>query len=172
MVRLLQRFLTLMLIVCYRETPYLERIAQFRNNELKYIRSLLLIRSGNNAVAFSLPVLASVLAFVTYSLSGHDLNPAVIFASLTLFQMLRMPLMFLPVALSSVCPFFYLCSFDFADCLLLLLLVLDCRRLERNEPTPGSLCRRNPHPNPDYRPFLTCRARSQRRRVLVGRRTS
>ncbi|KAF8598170.1 ABC transporter [Ceratobasidium sp. AG-I] len=84
------------------ETPYLERIAQFRNNELKYIRSLLLIRSGNNAVAFSLPVLASVLAFVTYSLAGHDLNPAVIFASLTLFQMLRMPLMFLPVALSSI----------------------------------------------------------------------
>ncbi|KAG8702705.1 hypothetical protein FRC09_004597 [Ceratobasidium sp. 395] len=84
------------------ENPYLERIANFRNNELKYIRSLLLLRSGNNAVAFSLPVLASVLSFVAYSLSGYPLDPAVIFASLTLFQMLRMPLMFLPVALSSI----------------------------------------------------------------------
>lgn len=85
-----------------RENPYLERVATFRNNELKYIRSLLLIRAANNAVAFSLPVLASVISFVAYSLSGHDLNPAVIFTSLTLFQMLRMPLMFFPVALSSV----------------------------------------------------------------------
>ncbi|KAG8707593.1 hypothetical protein FRC11_007314, partial [Ceratobasidium sp. 423] len=84
------------------ENPYLERISTFRNNELKYIRSLLLIRSANNAVAFSLPVLASVISFVSYSLSGHALDPAVIFASLTLFQMLRMPLMFLPVALSSI----------------------------------------------------------------------
>ncbi|KAG9092782.1 hypothetical protein FRC06_011800 [Ceratobasidium sp. 370] len=83
------------------ENPYLERIANFRNNELKYIRTLLLIRSGNNAIAFSLPVLASILSFVAYSLSGHALDPAVIFASLTLFQMLRMPLMFLPIALSS-----------------------------------------------------------------------
>ncbi|KAH7334391.1 ABC transporter [Rhizoctonia solani] len=84
------------------ENPYLERVSGFRNNELKYIRSLLLIRSANNAVAFSLPVLASVISFVSYSLSGHTLDPAVIFASLTLFQMLRMPLMFFPVALSSL----------------------------------------------------------------------
>ncbi|CAE7132182.1 unnamed protein product, partial [Rhizoctonia solani] len=84
------------------EGPYLERISSFRNNELEKIRSLLLIRSANNAVAFSLPVLASVISFVSYSLSGHTLDPAVIFASLTLFQMLRMPLMFLPVALSSI----------------------------------------------------------------------
>ncbi|CAE6465597.1 unnamed protein product [Rhizoctonia solani] len=84
------------------ENPYLERVSNFRNNELKYIRSLLLIRSANNAVAFSLPVLASVISFVSYSLSGHTLDPAIIFTSLTLFQMLRMPLMFLPVALSSI----------------------------------------------------------------------
>jgi hypothetical protein len=43
----------------------------------------------------SSPVLASVLSFTTCSLSGHTLEPAVIFTSLTLFQMLRMPLMFL-----------------------------------------------------------------------------
>lgn len=55
-----------------------------------------------NSIAFSLPVLAAVLAFVTYSLSGHDLNPAVIFTSLTLFQLLRMPLMFLPLTLSAI----------------------------------------------------------------------
>ncbi len=54
-----------------------------------------MIRSANNAVAISLPALASVLSFVVYSLSGHSLNAANIFASLTLFQLLRLPLMFL-----------------------------------------------------------------------------
>ena len=62
---------------------------------LSYVRSLLIIRSANNAVAVSLPALASVLAFVVYSATGHSLDPANIFASLTLFQLLRMPLMFL-----------------------------------------------------------------------------
>ncbi|CAE6453958.1 unnamed protein product, partial [Rhizoctonia solani] len=102
--KLLQELLGSMRILKFFawENPYLERVSNFRGNELKYIRSLLLIRSANNAVAFSLPVLASVISFVSYSLSGHDLDPAVIFASLTLFQMLRMPLMFLPVALSSI----------------------------------------------------------------------
>lgn len=42
-----------------------------------------------------MPVLASVLAFVTYASTGHELRPDVIFASLTLFNLLRLPLMFL-----------------------------------------------------------------------------
>lgn len=54
-----------------------------------------MIRSANNAVALALPTFASVLSFVVYSLLGHTLNAANIFASLTLFQLLRMPLMFL-----------------------------------------------------------------------------
>ena len=72
------------------------------NTMYRYIRDLLMIRSANNAVAISLPVLASVLSFVVYSLSGHDLNPADIFASLTLFQLLRLPLMFLPLSFSAI----------------------------------------------------------------------
>jgi hypothetical protein len=39
-----------------------------------YVRSLLLLRAGSNAFAMSLPVLASVLSFVTYSLSGTQLS--------------------------------------------------------------------------------------------------
>ncbi|TFK72957.1 ABC transporter [Pluteus cervinus] len=84
------------------EIPFLKRIFDYRGAEMGYIRSLLLIRSANNAVAMSMPVLASVLAFVTYSLTGHSLNPADIFTSLTLFNLLRLPLMFLPMAFSSI----------------------------------------------------------------------
>ncbi len=61
----------------------------------RFVRSLLLVRAANNSVAVSMPALASVLAFVTYSVTGHQLEPSVIFASLTLFQLLRLPLMFL-----------------------------------------------------------------------------
>ena len=83
------------------EPDFLDRLHTVRTNELRGIRTLMLIRSASNAVAFSLPVLAAVLAFVTYSLTGHDLNAANIFTALTLFQLLRMPLMFLPLTLSA-----------------------------------------------------------------------
>ncbi len=83
------------------EAKFLERIYEIRKNELNGIRKILILRSGNNAIAFSLPILAAVLAFVVYSLTGHELNPAIVFPSLTLFQLLRMPLMFLPLSLSA-----------------------------------------------------------------------
>lgn len=43
-----------------------------------------------------------MLAFITYVLSGHSLDPAIIFTSLSLFQLLRQPLMFLPRALAAI----------------------------------------------------------------------
>ncbi|KAJ7510425.1 ABC transporter [Mycena galericulata] len=76
------------------QAPFLARISGYRQKEMAYIRSLLLLRSGTNAVAMSMPALASVLAFVTYSLTGHTLEPSILFASLTLFNLLRLPLMF------------------------------------------------------------------------------
>lgn len=43
----------------------------------------------------SAPALASVVAFIVYAASGHQLTAAVIFSSLTWFQLLRLPLMML-----------------------------------------------------------------------------
>ncbi|KAG6909964.1 hypothetical protein DXG01_014233 [Tephrocybe rancida] len=102
--KLLQELLGGMKVIKYFawEMPFLARIFDYRKREMAYIRSLLLIRSANNAVAMSMPVLASVIAFVTYSLTGHDLEPSLIFASLTLFNLLRLPLMFLPVSFSAI----------------------------------------------------------------------
>ncbi|KAG1734117.1 ABC transporter [Suillus lakei] len=84
------------------EVPFLKRISDYRQNEMTYIRTLLIMRAAMTAVAISLPTLASVLAFVTYSLTGHSLTAANIFTSLTLFNLARMPLMFLPMSLSSI----------------------------------------------------------------------
>ncbi|GJJ09853.1 hypothetical protein Clacol_004077 [Clathrus columnatus] len=83
------------------EDPFLKKISELRNSEVRGIRSLLLIRAANNAGATSLPALAAVLAFVVYSLTGHTIEPAVIFTSLTLFNLLRLPLMFLPLSASA-----------------------------------------------------------------------
>ncbi|KAG1821831.1 ABC transporter [Suillus subaureus] len=84
------------------EVPFLKRISDYRRNEMIYIRTLLIMRAAMNAVALSLPSIASVIAFVTYSLTGHSLTAANIFTSLTLFNLARMPLMFLPLSLSSI----------------------------------------------------------------------
>ncbi|KAJ7510442.1 ABC transporter type 1, transmembrane domain-containing protein, partial [Mycena galericulata] len=84
------------------QAPFLARISGYRQKEMAYIRSLLLLRSGTNAVAMSMPALASVLAFVTYSLTGHTLEPSILFASLTLFNLLRLPLMLCVLAVSNL----------------------------------------------------------------------
>ncbi|KAK0469891.1 ABC transporter [Desarmillaria tabescens] len=102
--KLLQELLGGMKVVKFFawEIPFAKRIWEFRQKEMSFVRSLLLVRAANNAVALSMPALASVLAFVTYSVTGHQLQPSVIFASLTLFQLLRLPLMFLPVSFSAI----------------------------------------------------------------------
>ncbi|KAG1747124.1 ABC transporter [Suillus paluster] len=84
------------------EVPFLKRISEYRQNEMAYIRTLLILRAAMNALFFSLPALASVLAFITYALAGYNLTAANIFTSLTLFQLVRLPLIFLPMSLSSI----------------------------------------------------------------------
>lgn len=53
------------------------------------------MRSFNNAIAFSLPVLSSVVSIVTYAATGHKLDAGIIFSSLSFFTLLRVPLQFL-----------------------------------------------------------------------------
>ena len=62
---------------------------------MKHVRGLLLIRAANNAMSFTLPVLAAIVSFIVYAAIGHPLDPAVIFTALTLFQLLRLPLQFM-----------------------------------------------------------------------------
>ncbi|EPS37568.1 hypothetical protein H072_8744 [Dactylellina haptotyla CBS 200.50] len=82
------------------EESFLQELRNLRRREIRSIQYLLAIRSATNAISMSLPVFASILAFVTYSLSHPGLNPATIFASIGLFNALRLPLNFLPVVIS------------------------------------------------------------------------
>ena len=84
------------------ESSFLDRIGNIRKHEIRSIQILLSIRNAINAVSMSLPIFASMLSFITYSLSQHVLNPAPIFSSLALFNSLRMPLNLLPLVIGQV----------------------------------------------------------------------
>jgi ABC-type multidrug transport system fused ATPase/permease subunit len=84
------------------ESAFLARLHDIRNQEIRSIQVLLAIRNAINAVSMSLPIFASMLAFICYSLTSHDLAPAHVFSSLALFNSLRMPLNLLPLVIGQV----------------------------------------------------------------------
>ncbi|GAA5974663.1 hypothetical protein JCM5350_001237 [Sporobolomyces pararoseus] len=102
--RLIQELLGGMKVIKFFawEVPYLKKLQGYRAKEMREVRNLLVSRAATTGVAMSLPTLATVLAFVTYAGTGHQQNPASIFTSFTLFQLLRMPLMMLPMSLSTI----------------------------------------------------------------------
>jgi ATP-binding cassette, subfamily C (CFTR/MRP), member 1 len=74
------------------ETSFLERIQAIRKREIRSIQALLAIRDAIQALGMAVPVFASMLSFITYALTSHNLSPAPIFSSLALFNGLRVPL--------------------------------------------------------------------------------
>ncbi|KAI1636918.1 P-loop containing nucleoside triphosphate hydrolase protein [Biscogniauxia mediterranea] len=84
------------------ESAFMERLKDIRKREIHAIQVLLAIRNAINAVSMSLPIYASMLSFITYSLTNHGLAPAEVFSSLALFNGLRMPLNLLPLVIGQV----------------------------------------------------------------------
>ena len=77
---------------------------QIRTKEINKIAFLLSIRNGIMAVSMSIPIFASMLAFITFSLThgAGSLDPAPVFSSLALFNALRIPLNLLPMVIGQV----------------------------------------------------------------------
>ena len=84
------------------ETSFLDRLAKIRKLETGKLFLLMALRNGILSVSVMLPILASMLTFITYYLSNHVLNAAPIFSSLALFNALGVPLEMLPVAIGRV----------------------------------------------------------------------
>ncbi|EFI27939.1 ABC protein [Coprinopsis cinerea okayama7 len=84
------------------ESSFLKRIAEIREAELRWVRTILNAESANFALAHSVPYLAATLAFITYTRVKEEFDVAIIFSSLALFQLLRQPMMFLPRGLSVI----------------------------------------------------------------------
>ncbi|EKM53211.1 uncharacterized protein PHACADRAFT_259405 [Phanerochaete carnosa HHB-10118-sp] len=83
------------------ESFYAHQIGSLRERELKAVRGLALARAMLIAVVTIIPILATVLSFITYALSGHDLNIAIIFSSLQFFNIIRTPLVFFPLVIAN-----------------------------------------------------------------------
>ncbi|PFH48819.1 hypothetical protein AMATHDRAFT_64587 [Amanita thiersii Skay4041] len=84
------------------EEFYAFQIGKLRGQEIQTIKKTAFARSMIIGVVTLIPMLAAILSFITYALSGHDLNVAVIFTCLQLFNIIRAPLIFLPLVLSSL----------------------------------------------------------------------
>ncbi|THH01938.1 hypothetical protein EW145_g6827, partial [Phellinidium pouzarii] len=84
------------------EAFYAHQIGCLREKEVATIGRTAVARAGLISVVTVIPIVASVLSFITYALSGHDLNPAIIFSSLQYFNIIRAPLMFFPLIMSAV----------------------------------------------------------------------
>ncbi|KAI5122830.1 hypothetical protein M0805_003125 [Coniferiporia weirii] len=83
------------------EAFYAHRIGGLREKEIAKIRKIAIARAMMISVVTIVPILASVLSFITYALSGHNLNPSIIFSSLQFFNIIRAPLTFFPLVLTS-----------------------------------------------------------------------
>ncbi|KAG0700067.1 ABC protein [Suillus ampliporus] len=102
--KVLLEVLSAMRVVKYfsYEAPFLQRIFELRKNELRGIRRILHSNSAYLGFAMSIPTLAATLAFVTYTLTEHNFNVAAIFSALSLLQLLRQPMMYMPRAVSAI----------------------------------------------------------------------
>ncbi|CAA7257506.1 unnamed protein product [Cyclocybe aegerita] len=87
------------------EAFYTQQITKYREGEIKTIRAVSVVTALLVALFTFVPILATVLSFITYALTGHDLNVAIIFTSLQLFNVIRIPMIIFPFVLSSLAEF-------------------------------------------------------------------
>jgi len=78
------------------EKNFAEKIDDLRKQEILNVRTSSIIRSFINTISFAIPVVASTIAFIVYGAS-EGLNAARLFSALALFNLLRFPLMFVPM---------------------------------------------------------------------------
>lgn len=85
------------------ENAFVTRIRGARNEELRSKRAVALVNAGNTTIMTAAPLVTALLAFLTYGLtSPTPLSPSAAFASLSLFSILRLPLMVVPMLLATV----------------------------------------------------------------------
>jgi ABC-type multidrug transport system fused ATPase/permease subunit len=85
------------------ELAFRRRIDEQRELELRLIeRIAYIIAVGFLFVLLAAPLLMPVLVFFTYTALGNELNASIAFTSLALFNVIRFPFSFLPLALQQV----------------------------------------------------------------------
>eukprot|EP00759_Apiculatamorpha_spiralis_P023660 PhF_6_TR27215/c0_g1_i1/m.40054 len=81
------------------ENHFRARIMEVRRKELALLRLQSYWHAVTSFLVFVAPTMTAVVTFVTYALAGNVLDAQAIFTAMSLFNLLRLPLSFLPVVL-------------------------------------------------------------------------
>lgn len=81
------------------ENAFSSRLEALRAKEVTSVRILLTTRSAIGAASMAMPIFSQMIAFITYSYTVPNLDPAATFSSLALFQSLRTPLNWIPLSI-------------------------------------------------------------------------
>ncbi|KAI0087238.1 multidrug resistance-associated ABC transporter [Irpex rosettiformis] len=81
---------------------YAGKITELRGRELQKVKNSTYALAALVGFVSVVPVVTTVLSFITYALSGHDLSVPIIFTSLQYFTILHQALVFLPFSLEGV----------------------------------------------------------------------
>ncbi|OCF43886.1 hypothetical protein I317_02329 [Kwoniella heveanensis CBS 569] len=79
-----------------------EKVSDIRRSELTNLRKKSLTRASMVAILNVIPILAAIMTFITYGLTGHELDAAIIFSGLQWFAVLKGPISFLPMVLGAI----------------------------------------------------------------------
>uniref|UniRef100_A0AAG5CW74 ABC-type glutathione-S-conjugate transporter n=1 Tax=Anopheles atroparvus TaxID=41427 RepID=A0AAG5CW74_ANOAO len=81
------------------EPSFEQQILKIRDKEVKVLKHAAYLNAGTSFIWSCAPFLVSIISFATYVLSddSHTLTPVKAFVCITLFDILRMPLVMLPV---------------------------------------------------------------------------
>ncbi|KAK6204248.1 P-loop containing nucleoside triphosphate hydrolase protein, partial [Scheffersomyces amazonensis] len=84
------------------EDAYHEKIADYRTKEMKVLFRIEIIRNIMISLAMTLTLFSSMIAFlVLYGIGTHSRDPASIFSSISLFNILTQQVLFVPMSLNS-----------------------------------------------------------------------
>ena len=78
------------------EQPYIDRINELREAELKMIRKAAFYQIFNTIMFGGGPILVSLASFGAFTILGYPLTASVAFPALALFNLLRFPVMMFP----------------------------------------------------------------------------
>jgi ATP-binding cassette subfamily C (CFTR/MRP) protein 1 len=84
------------------ERPFLHEVDAQREKELRYLRMFVLMMSLTFGSLLLVPLVMSVVVFGIYVGTGGNMNPAVVFTTISLINVIRWPFTTLPMALGSM----------------------------------------------------------------------
>ncbi|KAI3405274.2 hypothetical protein KGF56_001920, partial [Candida oxycetoniae] len=83
------------------EMAYKASITKVRNKEMKHLFTIKVLRNFITAYALTLPVLTSMVSFITMWATDSMKSPGEVFSSLSLYAILAQAIMLLPIALAT-----------------------------------------------------------------------